>query len=182
MPVRARRGIEAPAILLVILLGVSVLLPLIAPAAAQATGSISPCGGPAPPVPGATVTLVAPPGPRGKAGRLPVDAPNEPDSARRARDRGYHGGRESHPLGRDLPAAHLGGAPSDRGVDGGRERADLRHGEPLPRTPSAIRARPEFHQLFPRFRCRGLALQPACGQHEPLTPHSRDRDRQLFPV
>src|SRR5437879_989779 len=58
MPVRARRGIEALAILLVILLGVSVLLPLTAAAAAQVTGFISTCGGPATPVPGATVTLV----------------------------------------------------------------------------------------------------------------------------
>src|SRR3989440_2306374 len=58
MPVRARRGIEALAILLVILLGVSVLLPLNAAAAAQVTGFISTCGGPATPVPGATVTLV----------------------------------------------------------------------------------------------------------------------------
>src|SRR5437016_4480361 len=45
MPVRARRGIEALAILLVILLGVSVLLPLTAAAAAQVTGFISTCGG-----------------------------------------------------------------------------------------------------------------------------------------
>src|SRR5213076_927814 len=58
MPVRARRGIEALAILLVVLLGVSVLLPLTAAAAAQVTGFISTCGGPATPVPGATVTLV----------------------------------------------------------------------------------------------------------------------------
>jgi len=58
MPVRARRGIEALAILLVILLGLSVLVPLIATAAAQVTGFISTCGGPATPVPGATVTLV----------------------------------------------------------------------------------------------------------------------------
>src|SRR5438309_805084 len=58
MPVRARRGIEALAILLVMLLGVSVLLPLTAAAAAQVTGFISTCGGPATPVPGATVTLV----------------------------------------------------------------------------------------------------------------------------
>src|SRR5438876_565731 len=58
MPVRARRGIEALAILLVILLGVSVLLPLTAAAAAQVTGFISTCGGPATPVPGATVALV----------------------------------------------------------------------------------------------------------------------------
>src|SRR2546425_7770649 len=58
MPVRARRGIEALAILLVILLGVSILLPLPAAAAAQVTGFISTCGGPATPVPGATVTLV----------------------------------------------------------------------------------------------------------------------------
>src|SRR5438046_6925756 len=55
MPVRARRGIEALAILLVILLGVSVLLPLTAAAAAQVTGFISTCGGPATPVPGAKV-------------------------------------------------------------------------------------------------------------------------------
>src|SRR5207253_3088076 len=58
MPVRARREIEALAILLVILLGVSVLLPLTVAAAAQVTGFISTCGGPATPVPGATVTLV----------------------------------------------------------------------------------------------------------------------------
>jgi len=58
MPVRARREIEALAILLVILLGVSALLPLTAAAAAQVTGFISTCGGPAIPVPGATVTLV----------------------------------------------------------------------------------------------------------------------------
>src|SRR5439155_25441695 len=58
MPVRARRGIEALAILLVILLGVSVLLPLTAAAAAQVTGFISTCGGPATSVPGASVTLV----------------------------------------------------------------------------------------------------------------------------
>src|SRR5712691_3634665 len=58
MPVRARREIEALAILLVILLGVSALLPLTAAAAAQVTGFISTCGGPATPGPGATVTLV----------------------------------------------------------------------------------------------------------------------------
>src|SRR2546421_5577078 len=61
MPVRARRGIEALAILLVILLGVSVLLPLNAAAAAQVTGFIgtsATCVVPATPVPGATVTLV----------------------------------------------------------------------------------------------------------------------------
>ncbi len=58
MPVRARRGIEALAILLVMLLGVSVLVPLTAAAAAQVNGFISTCGGPATPVPGATVTLV----------------------------------------------------------------------------------------------------------------------------
>src|SRR3989440_1593701 len=61
MPVRARRGIEALAILLVILLGVSVLLPLNAAAAAQVTGFIgtsATCPTPATPVPGATVTLV----------------------------------------------------------------------------------------------------------------------------
>src|SRR5439155_4308708 len=63
MPVRARRGIEALAILLVMLLGVSVLLPLNAAAAAQVTGFIgtsATCVAPQPqtPVPGATVTLV----------------------------------------------------------------------------------------------------------------------------
>jgi hypothetical protein len=57
MQLRARRGIEALAILLVLLLGVAALLPLSVRAAGQITGFISTCGGPAP-VPGTTVTLV----------------------------------------------------------------------------------------------------------------------------
>src|SRR3989454_7135214 len=61
MHFRDRRGIEALAILLVILLGASALLPLAAGAAAQVTGFIgtsATCSGPATPVPGATVTVV----------------------------------------------------------------------------------------------------------------------------
>src|SRR5712692_2855093 len=58
MHLRSRRGIEALAILLVILLGGSLLLPLTARAAAQITGVVSTCGGPLPFVSGATVTLI----------------------------------------------------------------------------------------------------------------------------
>jgi hypothetical protein len=58
MHLRARRGIEALAILFVLLLGAATLLPLVVRGAAQITGFISTCGGPATPVPGATVTLV----------------------------------------------------------------------------------------------------------------------------
>jgi len=58
MHLRARRGIEALAILLVLFLSASVLLPLTARAAAQVTGVVSTCGGPLPFVSGATVTLI----------------------------------------------------------------------------------------------------------------------------
>lgn len=58
MHLRARRGIEALAILLVLLLGVAAVLPLVVQGAGQVTGFIFTCGGPATPIPGATVTLV----------------------------------------------------------------------------------------------------------------------------
>jgi hypothetical protein len=58
MHLRARRGIEALAILLVLLLGVSALIPLTARAAGNITGVVSTCGGPLPFVSGATVTLI----------------------------------------------------------------------------------------------------------------------------
>src|SRR6267143_2384054 len=58
MHLRSRRGIEALAILLILLLGVAALLPLVVQGAGQVTGVITACGGPATPIPGATVTLV----------------------------------------------------------------------------------------------------------------------------
>src|SRR6266513_732032 len=200
MPVRARRGIEALAILLVILLGVSVLLPLTVAAAAQVTGFISTRDGDdgrwgrvylhgtaagqlydhGEPIrllrrrkrnPGAlrrkrdeadrpvhvpTWDSHKQPrgdrpershsGPRGKGGRLPVNEPDEPDSARRTGYYGHHRRREPHRVGRDLPVAHVGLAASDGGIVGHRERTDLRHGQSCLRTVVAVRARPECYR------------------------------------
>jgi PKD domain-containing protein len=58
MHIGGRRGIEALAVLLAVLMIVGVLLPLTVRAASQVTGAVVQCGGPALPVSGATVSLI----------------------------------------------------------------------------------------------------------------------------
>jgi PKD repeat protein len=58
MHIGGRRGIEALAVLLVVLMIVAVLLPMTVRAATQVNGAVTVCGGPAVPVSGATVTLI----------------------------------------------------------------------------------------------------------------------------
>src|SRR5206468_1996620 len=161
-------------LLLVILLGVSVLLPLTAAAAAQVTGFISTCGGPATPVPGAIVTLVdangiAPPATATTdGGGVYIFAGPPPASYTiTANQSAYYGAESGTPVRFDGSVT---------------KRIDILHGQPLSRTLGALRARPEFQRLLPRLRRRRLALQPPSVKHEPLAPHSRDRDCQLFPV